>query len=326
MHYIKIENPGANSVLSLASMDTPTPKSHEILIRISAAGVNRADLMQRDGKYSLPRDANPILGLEVAGEIVGLGEAVNTLKLGDMVCALTNGGGYAEYVCVPAGQCLPFPRNYDAIHAAALPEAFFTVWSNIFQMARLAPHEILLVHGGTSGIGVTAIKLAHYFKNRVFATAGSKEKCDACLAFGAELAINYREQPFEECIAHHTNRTGVDVILDMVGAPYLMPNVRSLKLGGRLVEIATQQGNIANDFDLNYVIGKRLSITGSALRPRSSEEKAAIARELYDKVWPILDAGHCKPEIAAVFKLAQATKAQALMQSSQHQGKIVLTC
>ena len=280
---------------------------------------------RRQGSYPPPPGASPILGLEVAGEIVATGEQVTTLSVGDRVCALTNGGGYAAYCVAPAPQCLPWPTGYDAIRAAALPETSFTVWANLFQIGRLAKGETALIHGGTSGIGVTAIQLAHEFGARVFATAGSDEKCAACLKFGAEAAINYRTQDFAAEVKTLTGGRGVNVVLDMVGGPYIARNIRSLGMDGRLVLIAFLQGSKVDDFDFVPVLVRRLTIAGSTMRPRTTAQKGAIAAELREKVWPVLDAGRCAPVIHATFPLAQAAEAHRLMESSTHIGKIMLT-
>jgi len=315
---------GGPEVLTLARAPVPRPRCDEVLIRVMAAGVNRADVLQRRGLYPPPPDASPVIGLEVAGEVVATGGDVRTPRAGDRVCALTNGGGYAEYCLAPAVQCLPWPEGYDAVAAAALPEACFTVWSNLFGQGRLARGESLLVHGGTSGIGVTAILLAREFGARVLATAGSPEKCAACLEFGAEAAIDHRREDFSARVKDITGGRGVDVILDIVGAGYLERNLRCLAIDGRLVVIGLMQGATAERFDLLQVVQRRLVITGSSLRPRPTAEKAAIAQALRERVWPILDAGRAAPRVHAVFGLADAAAAHRLMESSAHIGKIVL--
>jgi NADPH2:quinone reductase len=325
MPYIQANGAGGPEVLGLAAGPVPVPKPDEVLIRVQAAGVNRPDVSQRQGSYPPPPGASPILGLEVAGEIVAAGHQVTTLSVGDRVCALTNGGGYAAYCVAPAPQCLPWPTGYDAIRAAALPETSFTVWANLFQIGRLTKGETVLVHGGTSGIGVTAIKLAHEFGARVFATAGSDEKCEACLKFGADAAINYRTQDFAAEVKTLTEGRGVNVVLDMVGGPYMARNIRSLGMDGRLVLIAFLQGSKVEDFDFVPVLVRRLTIAGSTMRPRSTAQKGAIAAELREKVWPVLDAGRCSPVIHATIPLAQAAEAHRLMESSAHIGKIILT-
>jgi NADPH2:quinone reductase len=323
MRYIKIDKPGPLAKLELSDTDIPEPKAHEVLIRVMAAGVNRPDIMQRQGKYPPPKDASPILGLEVAGEIVKLGAEVNNFKVGDLVCALTNGGGYAEYCTAPFVQCLPWPKGYDALHAAAIPENYFTVWANIFEMGRLAQGESLLVHGGSSGIGITAIKLAAEFGSVVYATAGTDDKCQACIEHGAKQAINYHKDDFEQKIKEFSPQ-GVSVILDIVGAPYMMRNLRILATDGRLIEIATIGGHIVNDFNIQLIIAKRLIITGSGMRARTTTEKGDIAKALFEKVWPVLDQGRCRPEIFKTFLLSEASLAHALMESSSHIGKIIL--
>ncbi len=325
MTYVQATGAGDPAVLTLANGPVPTPKPDEVLIRVHAAGVNRPDVAQRQGSYPPPPGASPILGLEVAGEVVAVGEQVATLSVGDRVCALTNGGGYAEYCTAPAPQCLPWPTGYDAIRAGALPETSFTVWANLFQGGRLTTGETALVHGGTSGIGVTAIQLAREFGARIFATAGSDGKCAACLRLGADAAINYRTQDFAMEIKQLTESRGVNVILDMVGGPYMARNVRSLGMDGRLVMIAFLQGSKVQDFDFVQVMVRRLTITGSTMRPRTTAQKGAIAAELRAKVWPALDAGRCPPVIHAAFPLAQAAEAHRLMESSQHIGKIMLS-
>ena len=290
-----------------------------------AAGVNRPDIAQRQGSYPPPPGASPILGLEVAGEVAAAGNAVTDWKVGDRVCALTNGGGYAEYCTAPAPQCLPWPNGYDAVRAAALPETFFTVWANLFQAGRLRGGEKALIHGGTSGIGVTAIQLAREFGATVYATAGSDEKCAACVRLGCDAAINYKTEDFAARIKELTGGRGVDVILDMVGGPYATPNIRSLGMDGRLVLIAFLGGSKVEDFDFVQVMVRRLTITGSTMRPRTTAQKGQIAAELREKVWPVLDAGRCAPVIHATFRLDQVVEAHRLMELSQHIGKIMLT-
>jgi NADPH2:quinone reductase len=324
MSHIEMTAPGGPEVLRLTTGPTPTPKPDEVLIRVQAAGVNRPDIAQRSGSYPPPPGASPLLGLEVAGEVVAAGNAVTTYRIGDRVCALTNGGGYAEYCVAPAPQCLPWPSSYDAVRAAALPETYFTVWANLFQAGRLAAGETTLIHGGTSGIGVTAIQLAKEFGATAYATAGTDEKCAACTRLGAATAINYRTQDFVEEIARLTDKRGVDVVLDMVGAPYLQRDLRTLAMDGRLVLIAFLQGSKAENFDFVTVMTKRLTITGSTMRPRSTAQKGAIAAALREKVWPVLDAGRCAPVIHARFPLAEAAAAHQLMESSTHIGKIML--
>jgi NADPH2:quinone reductase len=325
MTQIQADGAGGPEVLKLATGPVPTAAAGEVLIRVEAAGVNRPDVAQRQGTYPPPSGASPLLGLEVAGEVVALGPDADGYKIGDKVCALTNGGGYAEYCTAPTAQCLPWPTGYDAVKAAALPETAFTVWANVFQIGRLAAGEKFLVHGGTSGIGVTAIQLAHEFGATVYATAGSDDKCAACVRFGADKAINYRSQDFGAEIRTLTGGKGVDVILDMVGGPYMQRDIRSLAMDGRLVLIAFLEGSVAEKFDFLQIMTKRLTVTGSTMRPRTAAQKAAIAADLRAKVWPVLDAGRCAPAIHATFPLAQAAEAHRLMESSAHIGKIVLT-
>jgi NADPH2:quinone reductase len=324
MSHIEMTAPGGPEVLRLITGPTPIPKPDEVLIRVQAAGVNRPDIAQRSGSYPPPPGASPLLGLEVAGEVVAAGTAVTTYRIGDRVCALTNGGGYAEYCVAPAPQCLPWPSAYDAVRAAALPETYFTVWANLFQGGRLAAGERTLIHGGSSGIGVTAIQLAKEFGATAYATAGTDEKCAACAGLGAAAAINYRTQDFVQEVARLTDKRGVDVVLDMVGAPYLQRDLRTLAMDGRLVLIAFLQGSKAENFDFVTVMTKRLTITGSTMRPRSTGQKGAIASALREKVWPALDAGRCAPVIHATFPLAEAAAAHQLMESSTHIGKIML--
>jgi NADPH2:quinone reductase len=325
MTYIQADPAGGPEVLRPATGPLPQPKPDEVLVRVQAAGVNRPDVAQRQGSYPPPPGASPILGLEIAGEVVQVGSSVITLKLGDHVCALANGGGYAEYCAVPAAQCLPFPVGYHALKAAAVPETTFTVWANLFQAGQLSAGKTALVHGGSGGIGVTAIQLGQAFGATVYATAGSDDKCDACRKLGAAEAINYRTQDFAAEVKRLTEGRGVDVILDMVGAPYMTRFVRSLALDGRLVLIAFLGGSKVENFDFVQVMVKRLVITGSTMRPRTTAQKGAIAAELREKVWPLLDAGQCAPVIHATFPLAQAAEAHRLMESSQHIGKIMLT-
>jgi NADPH2:quinone reductase len=324
MRHVEVAAPGGPEVLRLASSPAPTPRANEVLIRVHAAGVNRPDVMQRSGRYPPPADASPVLGLEVAGEVIAAGDDVVALKPGDRVCALTNGGGYAEYCVAPAAQCLPWPTGYDAIRAAALPETYFTVWANLFGHGRLARGETVLVHGGTSGIGVTAIQLAREFGATVYATAGTPAKCAACVQLGAKAAIDYRNEDFAERIGELTQGIGVDVVLDIVGAPYFERNLKCLSMDGRLVEVATQGGAKVENFDLLYVMRRRLVITGSTMRPRSTAEKGALAQALRDKVWPALNAGRCGPVIHRVFPLAEVAEAHRLLESSAHVGKLVL--
>ena len=325
MQFIDAPQPGDAGVLVSATGPVPTPAPDEVLIRVQAAGVNRPDVLQREGKYAPPPGANPVLGLEVACVVAAVGAEAQGWQVGDRVCALTNGGGYAEYCAAPAGQCLPWPAGYGAVEAAALPETYFTVWANLFGLGGLRQGGTALVHGGSSGIGTTAIQLAKAFGARVYVTAGSAEKCDACVRLGADGAINYREADFAESIRQFTAGQGVDVVLDMVGAPYMARNLRCLALDGRLVLIAFLGGPKAEALDFTTVMTRRLTITGSTMRPRTAAQKAAIAAELREKVWPLLNAGQCKPLIHAAFPLERAADAHRLMESSAHVGKIMLT-
>lgn len=324
MRCIELAGHGGPEVMRLGEAPVPTPRDDEVLIKVAAAGVNRPDVAQRTGAYPPPPGASPLLGLEVAGEVVATGAAVTTYKIGDQVCALTNGGGYAAYCVAPEAQTLPWPKGYDAIRAGALPETFFTVWANVFGHGRLAAGETLLVHGGTSGIGVTAIQLAKALGARVLATAGSDDKTAACLRLGADAAINYRTEDFAERVKTLTDGKGVNVILDMVGAAYFSKNIRSLAMDGRLVLIAFLGGSKVEAMDLAPIMTRRLTVTGSTMRPRTTAQKGAIADALRKTAWPLLDAGHCAPVIHQTFPLAEAPAAHALMESSTHIGKIML--
>jgi NADPH2:quinone reductase len=324
MTYIAVDGAGGPDAMKTATGKLPEIHPDEVLIRVLAAGVNRPDVAQRAGTYPPPKGASPILGLEIAGEVAAVGAEAGSLKIGDKVCALTNGGAYAEYCAAPAAQCLPWPAGYDALRAAALPETYFTVWANLFQRGHLRAGESALIHGGSSGIGVTAIQLAHEFGATVFATAGSVEKCAACVRLGATAAINYREQDFVAEIERLTQHHGVDVILDMVGAPYLVRNLKSLAMDGRLVQIAFLEGSKLESFNVMPIMTRRLTLTGSTMRPRSTAEKGAIAASLRAAVWPVLDAGRCAPVIFRTFPLAEVGEAHRLMESSAHIGKIML--
>jgi NADPH2:quinone reductase len=324
MGQIEADSAGEPEVLRLARGPVPVPRAGEVLIRVEAAGVNRPDIQQRRGLYPPPPDASPLIGLEVAGTIAAIGDGVTGWAVGDRVCALANGGGYAEYCAVPAPQCLPWPAGYDPIRAAALPENYFTVWANVFGHGALRAGESILVHGGSSGIGVTAIKLARAFGATVYATAGSDEKCEACRRFGAAEAINYRNADFAAEIARLTGKRGVDVVLDMVGGDYTPRNIASLAQGGRLVVIGFMGGRMADGVDLARIAMRRLILTGSTMRPRTTAEKGAIADALRERVWPLLDAGECGPEIYRVFPMAEAAAAHRLMEDSSHIGKIML--
>ncbi len=324
MQAIEITQPGGPQVLQPCERPMPQAGPGQVLIKVHAAGVNRPDILQRTGNYPVPPGASDIPGLEVAGEIVGGEFGASGLQIGDMVCALVQGGGYAQYCVAPVEQCLPVPKGFTAIEAASLPETFFTVWSNVFDRVRLSGAETLLVQGGSSGIGVTAIQLATALGHRVFATAGSDEKCRACEALGAERGINYRTEDFVEIVKAATNGRGVDVILDMVGGDYVPREIQALADDGRLVLIALLGGAKAQ-VNLGQILLRRLTITGSTLRPRPVAFKAAIAEQLREKVWPLLEAGRIKPVIFKTFALADAAQAHALMETSTHVGKIMLT-
>ena len=328
MNCIELTDAKGADALQLAERPLPIPQAGEVLIKIKAAGINRPDVLQRDGLYPAPPGASDILGLEAAGEVVALGDGVEDLTQGDVVTALLTGGGYAEYATAHAGSCLPIPEGLSLAEAAALPETFFTVWSNLFDRAGLQDGESLLIHGGTSGIGVTAIQMASRLGVRVIATAGSDDKCQACLDLGAERAINYRNEDFvpaaREFGAQNGKSQGVNVILDMVGGDYVARNIKSLAPDGRLVNIAFLQGSKVQ-IDLMPVMLKRLTLTGSTLRARDPGFKAAIAQNLKTTVWPLLESGTIKPVVHTTFPLADAAEAHRLMESSQHIGKIVLT-
>jgi putative PIG3 family NAD(P)H quinone oxidoreductase len=323
MTAIEIAEPGGPEVLRSAERPTPVPGAREVLIEVAAAGVNRPDILQRQGKYAPLPGVSDVPGLEVAGRIVARGKDVTEWSDGDLVCALVGGGGYAEYCAAPAAQCLPVPRGLDLVQAAALPETVFTVWTNVFERARLSSGDSLLVHGGTSGIGTVAIQMARARGARVFATAGSPEKCAACEALGAERAIDYRREDFVAVVKEATSGRGVDVILDMVGGDYLPRNVASLAPDGRLVQIAYLRGPRA-EIDLTAFLQRRLTLTGSTLRPRSVEEKGRLAREVRAQVWPLVESGEVRPVIHATFPLEAAAEAHRLLESGVHIGKIVL--
>jgi NADPH2:quinone reductase len=323
MRVIEIREPGAPDVLQLAERAMPSWGPGELLIRVHAAGINRPDVFQRMGKYAPPPGASDLPGLEVAGEIVDGDLAGSGLNKGDLVCALVQGGGYAEYCSAQVALCLPVPTGWTALEAASLPETFFTVWSNVFDRAHLAPGETLLVQGGTSGIGVAAIQIATALGHRVFATAGSVDKCRACEALGAERGIDYRNEDFSAVVKELTGGRGVDVILDMVGGDYLPREIDCLADDGRIGVIALLGGAKAT-LDLGQVLRRRLTISGSTLRPRSVAFKQAIAAQLRARVWPLLEARAIKPVIYRSFPLEQASDAHALMESSAHVGKIML--
>lgn len=323
MKAIEISSFGGPDVLRLVERPDPTPRAGEVLVRVAAAGVNRPDSMQRQGKYPPPPGVTDIPGLEVAGAIADPNGSLRW-RQGDAVCALVSGGGYAELCAVPEPQCLPIPAGLSVSEAAAVPEAFFTVWANLFERGRLQRGETVLIHGGTSGIGTTAIQLARAFNSRAFATAGSDEKCDACVALGAEAAINYRREDFVERARQLTGGAGVDVILDIIGGDYVARNIDALAIEGRLVQIGLQGGAKAQ-VNFVYVLQKRLTITGSTLRARTPDEKGRIARALEQHVWPLLAAGTVKPIIHTTFPLERAADAHRLLDASAHIGKIVLT-
>lgn len=323
MKAIEIRQPGPPDVLTLVDRPIPRPAAGEVLIRVEAAGVNRPDVMQRLGHYPPPEGASDIPGLEVAGTIDAVAPDVADWTPGDRVCALVAGGGYAEYCAAPAGQCLPIPAGFDAVGAAALPEAVFTVWTNVFERGHLTSSESLLIHGGSSGIGTTAIQMASARGARVFATAGSAEKCRACESLGAEHAFNYRETDFVAAVKEATEGRGVDVVLDMVGGEYLARNLAVLAMEGRLVQIALMQGARAT-LDLWPVLQRRLTITGSTLRARSIAEKSLLAVAVRHHVWPLCEAGRVRPVIHAAFPLAEAANAHRVMESGVHVGKLVL--
>ena len=324
MRAIEISRPGGPEVLTSVDRPRPAPKANEILIKVAAAGVNRPDVLQRTGNYPVPPDASDLPGLEVAGEVVELGANVKQWKKGDKVCALVHGGGYAEFCVAPEVQALPIPRGWTAQQAAALPETFFTVWANVYDRARLAPGESLLVQGGSSGIGVSAIQMAAATGNRVFATAGSDEKCAACVRLGAEKCFNYKTQDWSAELLSATGGKGVNVILDMVGGDYVPKELKCLADEGRLVFIAYLRGP-KTELNIDTVMRRRLTISGSTLRPRPVEFKGALAKSLREKIWPLIEAGRIKPEIYKSFPLEQAADAHRLMETSQHIGKLVLT-
>ncbi len=322
--YIKVEKPGAPDVMQLAEGPRPLPGPNEVLIKVTAAGVNRPDVLQRMGVYPPPPTASPILGLEVAGTVAAIGSEVGQWQVGDAVCALTPGGGYAEYCVAPAAHCLPVPAGLSMIEAAALPETAFTVWGNLFRRGRLLAGETVLVHGGGSGIGTTAIQFAKAFGTRVFVTANGADKCAACVALGADHAIDYASADFVAEVHRLTDGRGVDAVLDIVGGDYTARNLAALGMDGRLLLVGFQRGTTAT-VDLTAIMRKRIVITGSMLRPQSHDEKALLAADLKAQVWPLIEAGKIRPPIAATFPLAQAADAHRLMESSQHVGKIVLT-
>jgi NADPH2:quinone reductase len=321
---IGITKPGGPGVLKPIEMPQPRPGPREVLIRVAAAGVNRPDLMQREGKYPPPPGASDIPGLEVSGTVAACGADVARWREGDQVCALVSGGGYAEYCAAPDVQCLPIPSTVDLVSAGGMPETFFTVWTNVFERGRLRAGESFLVHGGASGIGTTAIQMARAFGARVFATAGTDDKCAACERLGAERAINYRTGDFASALMPLTGGRGVDVILDMVGAPYFGRNVDLLAIEGRLVQIAVLHG-AKTEINLVRLLRQRITVTGSTLRSRTVDEKGAIANRVEKEVWPLVEAGKFRPVVYATFPLKRAAEAHRLMESGSHIGKIVLT-
>ncbi|MEO9873850.1 MAG: NAD(P)H-quinone oxidoreductase [Anderseniella sp.] len=323
MTAIEISTPGGPEVLKPATLATPAPGAGEVLIKVAAAGVNRPDVLQRKGAYPPPPGASEIPGLEISGEVVALGEGASVWNPGDKVCALVPGGGYAEYCTVHETNALPVPDGLTMAEAAGVPETFFTVWTNVFERGALKPGESLLVHGGSSGIGTTAIQIASQLGSTVYTTAGSADKCAACESLGAERAINYREEDFVEVLKQATGKKGIDVILDMVGGDYIQRNIRAAARDGRIVNIAYLNGSKA-EVDFMMVMLKRLTLTGSTLRIRPTADKAAIAGALKKTVWPLINAGKVKPQLFKTFPLAQADQAHELMETSAHIGKIVL--
>ena len=323
MHAIAITEPGSPEVLKLTQRPLPHAKEDEVLIKVYAAGINRPDMMQRAGLYPPPPGVTDIPGLEVSGVIISVGDRVNDWQIGDSVCALVAGGGYAEYVTAPGSQCLPIPRGLTFREAASIPETYFTVWSNVFDRAQLAEKESILVHGGSSGIGTTAIQLCRAFGRKIFVTAGSDEKCRTCETIGASKAINYRSEDFSERIMALTDNKGVDVIIDMVAGDYTQPNLKCLADDGRIVIIAFL-GGVKTNINMTDILRRRLTITGSTLRPRSTEFKANIALSLRNKVWPLPESKAIEPLIFRSFPLGHAADAHRLMESSQHIGKITL--
>ena len=320
---IEIREPGEPDVLVPVERPNLSPGPGDVLINVRAAGVNRPDVMQRRGRYPPPPGASDIPGLEVAGTVEAVGEGVTDWSPGDMICALVAGGGYADFCLAPAPQCLPIPRGFDFVTAAAIPETFFTVWTNVFERGRLKPGESILIHGGSSGIGTTAIQLARAFEARVFATAGSADKCAACERLGAQRCINYRETDFVEAIRALTGGAGVNVVLDIVGGPYVPRNLDVLAVEGRLLQIGVL-GGAKTELNVAVIMQKRLIVTGSTLRVRPIADKAAIAAAVRQHAWPLLESGAVKPLVHATFPLRDAAAAHRLMESSEHIGKIVL--
>ncbi len=320
---IEISTPGGPEVLMPVERPTPSAAAGEVLVKVGAAGVNRPDVLQRQGRYPPPPGVTDIPGLEVAGTIAAVGSGVNSWQVGDRVCALVSGGGYAEFCVVPGPQCLPLPRGMDVTHAAAIPETTFTVWTNVFERGKLTRGETILIHGGSSGIGTTAIQLARAFGARVFATAGSADKCKACEAIGAERAVNYRDTDFVAAVKELTNGRGVDVVLDMVAGDYVQRNIEALAMDGRLVMIG-RQGGVRSEIDIMPILRKRLVLTGSTLRTRSIEEKGALANAVHQHVWPLFESGAVRVIVHQTFPLRDAASAHRVMESSAHVGKLVL--
>ena len=323
MQAIGIAEPGGPEVLQVITCEVPQPGDDDVLIKVKAAGINRPDLLQRQGLYPVPPDASPLPGLEIAGEVVAKGKLVSTLNIGDRVMALTHGGGYAEYCRANELHCLRVPDNLTDIEAAAIPETFFTVYYNVFTRGALAEGESILIHGGSSGIGTTAIQLAKAHGCKVLVTAGNEKKCKFCIKLGADVAMNYRQEDWESIAVEASGGNGPDVILDMVAGTYMQKNINVLARDGRYIIIAFLQGPTA-ELNLRAIIGKRLTITGSALRPQTTAEKSAIANDLRENVLPLLESGSVKPIIYHSFPLAEASRAHELMESSHHMGKIVL--
>ena len=321
---IEIIKYGGPENLVMTKRDTPQIKKNELLIKVEAAGVNRPDIMQRQGLYPPPPGASDIPGLEVAGEVVAISTNKSRFKIGDKVCALVSGGGYSSYCIAPIEQTLPIPKGLSYIEAAAIPETFFTVWANVFDRGKLTKNDTILIHGGASGIGTTAIQLASSFGAKVFTTVGSEEKCNKMKELGAELAINYNRDDFEKIINEYTNNKGINIILDIIGASYFNKNLNILSKNGKLLIIAFQ-GGYEDKLNLLPILKKWLTVTGSTLRPRSVEEKGLIANQLYEKVWPLIEKKVVLPQIYGSYKLKDANKAHTLVESSQHIGKIVLT-
>ena len=323
MNFVDHGTGGGPEVLTPRQCQTPSPQAGEVLVKVAFAGVNRPDCLQRSGRYPPPPGASPIVGLEISGEVLALGEGVTQWRIGDKICALTNGGAYAEYATVPEGQALPIPAGFSLLQAAALPENFFTVWAHVVQRGKLKSGESILIHGGSSGIGLTAIQLARAFGAHVYCTVGNAEKVAACLKAGAHAAIDYKTQDYVEEVLKLTDQKGVNAILDMVGGSYMQRNLKALAIEGRLLQIAFLQPSKV-EVDWVSLMAKRLTFTGSTLRPRSAQDKAQIASDLKAQVWPLLAAGKVAPVIYQVFNLNEAAKAHALMESSQHIGKIML--